>query len=239
MRRIHTYKPIIGIVSGMEYIDKGIYQKTVYCVNEDYINVICRFDAIPVLIPYSNDFKNMETFLKQLDGLLLIGGEDISSTCFNNKPSENKRDDFEIKIYNFFKKLNRPILGICRGLQLINVAEGGTLKNIVDTKISHFIEKDGWINYHNMNIVKQSKLYTIINESQYTISSLHHQQIDKLGNNLIVSATADDGIPEVIESNNSIFIMGFQGHIEKCFNNFKKYENIFKNFVEEAKNGKK
>ena len=63
MRRIHTYKPIIGIVSGMEYIDKGIYQKTVYCVNEDYINVICRFDALPVIIPYSNDFKNMEIFL--------------------------------------------------------------------------------------------------------------------------------------------------------------------------------
>ena len=230
-------KPIIGIVSSKEYIEKGNFKKAVYDANEDYVKLLYDFHAIPIIIPYINDFKSIEYFLKNIDGLLLIGGEDISPNCYSNGKSENKRDMFEIQLYKYFKKSKKPILGICRGLQLINVAEGGTLKNVSATDIKHYIEDDGWINYHNIKILKSSKLYNLINFEKYTISSLHHQQIEKLGKNLLVSAVADDDVIEAIEDKNENFIMAFQGHIEKCNNNFHKYNIVFKKFIKEAKNG--
>ena len=232
-------KPIIGIVSSMEYVDKGIYKKTVYDVNEDYVDLIYKCNAIPIIIPYLIDFKEIKSFLKNIDGLLLIGGEDVSNKTFNNQISDNKRDNFEIAIYKYFKENHKPILGICRGMQIINVAEGGTLKDIEKNEIEHFIEVDGWINYHNMNINYDSKLHKIINEDKYTVSSVHHQQIDKLGKNIVVSATADDDIIEAIEYKGQTFIIAFQGHIEKCCKNFNKYINVINKFIEEASNEKR
>lgn len=232
-------RPIIGIVSSKEYIDKGIYKKCVYAVNEDYLNLIYKYNGIPIIIPYTIDFKYLKSILKQIDALMLIGGEDIDKDCFNGKRSKNQRDNFEIEIYKYFKNENKPILGICRGLQIINVAEGGTLKNIEKTKIEHCIGLDGWINYHNIKIEKNTKLFELISENIYPISSVHHQQIDKLGKQIIISASSVDNVIEAIEINNNSFIIAFQGHIEKCLDNFDKYNNVIKRFIEVARNGKK
>jgi len=232
-------KPVIGIVSSKEYIDKGGYKKPVYDVNEDYINLIQKFGGIPIIIPYVVKVKELENFLDNIDGLLLIGGEDISKKCFVGKKSSNLRDDFEIAIYNYFKEKHRPILGICRGLQLINVAEGGTLKDIVKSKIEHFIGNDGWINYHEIKINEGTKLFQMLNEKIYTVSSVHHQQIEKLGVNLVISAVSNDDVVEAIEIIGDDFILGFQGHIEKCIDNFNKYGNVMKKFIKEANNEKR
>lgn len=231
-------KPIIGIVSSSEYVDKGIFKKNVFDVNKDYIEMIIKNDAVPIILPYVNDINDLENILKTIDGLLLIGGEDIEEDCYKKGKSKNPRDSFEIEIYNYLKKSHKPILGICRGLQLINVAEGGTLKNIEETSIHHYIEQDGWVNHHMIEINKNSKLYKIIKNKEYPVSSVHHQKIDKLGNNLIISAKSSDGVIEAIEGKDD-FIIAFQGHIEKCLDNFNKYYDVIKEFVKEAKNEKR
>ncbi len=230
-------QPIIGIVSNREYIEKGIYKKPIHNVNDDYLNMIYRCGGVPIIIPNTNTFDSLKPIVDKFDALLLIGGEDVSSNCYLGEKSKNPRDNFEIEIYNYFKKNKKPILGICRGLQIINVAEGGTLKNIDSSKIEHKIGMDGWINYHEIEIKNNTKLKKLISKTNYTISSVHHQAIDKLGKSLVVSATASDGVIEAIEYFDEIFIVAFQGHIEKCLNNYGDYINVIKKFIEEANNG--
>lgn len=229
-------KPIIGIVSNNEYIEKGMYKKLVHDVNDDYIKMICSCGGVPIIIPNTNTLDSLKTIIDKIDALLLIGGEDVSNNCSVGKKSENPRDNFEIEIYNYFKKNKKPILGICRGLQIINVAEGGTLKNVYNDKIEHKIGEDGWVNYHEIEIKNDTKLKELISRNSYTVSSVHHQAIDKLGKSLIVSAIAYDGIIEAIECSSEKFIVAFQGHIEKCLNNYDAYVNVIKKFIKEANN---
>lgn len=229
-------KTIVGIVTNLEFVSKGIYKKEVHDVNSDYINMIINNGGIPVIIPFVNEVSKLTEILNNIDCLLLIGGEDISPSCYSQSKSiKNKRDIFEIEIYNYFKKCKKPILGICRGLQLINVAEGGTLKNIENSQIKHFIDEDGWINHHEIFINDNTRIKRILNVDKYTVSSVHHQKIEKLGQNIIVSSQSEDGIIESIEYTGDSFIMGFQGHIEKCLDNFSKYNDVIKFFIKEAK----
>ena len=231
-------KPIIGIVSNYEYIPKGTFQKKVHDVNEDYLNMIISGGGIPLIIPFNNSEKDVKNISNVIDGLLLIGGDDISENCYkNNKATGNLRDIFEIEIYKCCKKQQKPILGICRGMQLINVAEKGTLKNIDEKNIKHNIESDGWVNHHEIYIINDTKLNKIIDLDKYFVSSVHHQQIEQLGDNLIVSSKSNDGVIESIENNKKNFIFGFQGHIEKCLTNLDKYNNIIDEFIMEASNG--
>ena len=98
-------KPIIGIVSNYECIPKGIFQKKVHDVNEDYLNMIINGGGIPLIIPFNNSEKDVKNISNVIDGLLLIGGEDISENCYkNNNATGNLRDIFEIEIYKYCKK---------------------------------------------------------------------------------------------------------------------------------------
>lgn len=233
-------KPIIGIVSNIGYIEKGPYKKEVLDVNSDYINMIIRNGGIPIIIPAFDSILDIKEFLKNVDGLLLIGGEDISPSCYSrSKEKKSKRDELEIEIYKYFKNHCKPILGICRGLQLINVAEGGTLTNINDSKINHFIEKDGWVNHHEIFIKNKTILKKIMMVDSYTTSSVHHQKISKIGKNVIVSSRSKDDVIESIEVTGKALIIGFQGHIEKCLDNFDKYNDVIKYFIKEAVNDKR
>ena len=225
--------PLIGIVATQESVEKGMGRKSIQFLNQDYIDALSRFNASAVIITL--DAIVTDRLADVLDGLLLVGGEDIAEECYlENHLRRNKRDLLEIELYDKFKIYNKPILGICRGMQLINVAEGGTLKNINTSIVEHTIGKDGWINYHDIAINNESKIYELIKRENYTVASVHHQQIDKLGDELTIAAISKDGIIEAIENRKYNFIVGFQGHIEKCLNNYSKYEKIFEKFIKET-----
>jgi len=233
-------KPIIGIVSNMEKIPKGCFQKEVYDINLDYINMIIENGGIPLIIPYIENLNDIKNITNKIDGLVLIGGEDVSIGCYKKlKAKPSKRDFVEINLYKECKKQKKPIMGICRGLQIINVAEKGTLKNIDSKIINHNIECDGWINYHEIDIKKNTILKRILKINKYTTPSLHHQQIDKLGKNLIISSISKDGIIESIESTGECLVIAFQGHIEKCLKNYDKYEKVIQYFIKETINEKR
>lgn len=205
-------------------------------VNNAYLSIISDFGAMPVIISNFPNAIDADAIARKFDGLLLIGGEDIVDTSVEKKETASNRDIVEKQLYYEFKERKKPIMGICRGMQLINVAEGGELySELPETQVRHYIEKDGWINYHNINIKNNTKIHTILKKEQSCISSVHHQGVRILGKNLQVSANAEDGLPEIIESvDNSAFIIGIQGHPEKIRKNFPEYNLIFKEFVEEA-----
>ncbi len=151
-------------------------------------------------------FVNYEEAIKNSLGLLLPGGGDIKPQRYNKKDEEvkysNQLDKAEEKFYFIAKKYDKKVIGICRGLQIINVFENGTLKNIE--------------NHENINHIINYKKTKII------VNSFHHQAIDKLGDNLKIIATSSDNIIEAIESDDKK-TLAFQFHPEKLRYNERKY----------------
>ncbi|MFV0504039.1 MAG: gamma-glutamyl-gamma-aminobutyrate hydrolase family protein [Lachnospirales bacterium] len=240
---------LIGIVSQVEVVNGREFET----VNNTYINALKAFGAMAIIIPATINMEMAEKYLDIVSGVLFTGGRDISPQSYNQKSIINyisdpniqprspysinnapniKQDEFELKLYKRAKEKKLNILGVCRGMQLINVAEGGTLiQHIEDNDVQHFVKEDGWIHYHDVKIQRDSKAFKLINKEIMGMSSLHHQGIDTLGENLQGVAYSPDGIVEIIESKDESFIMGVQGHIEVTYKNFPEHGEIFKGLL--------
>ncbi|MFA6119343.1 MAG: gamma-glutamyl-gamma-aminobutyrate hydrolase family protein [Parachlamydiales bacterium] len=256
-------KPIIGIPVPLLTTSTFFngHKKSLILTNS-YVDWMIEMGCIPLFIPITIDLNDVSFFADKLDGLLLPGGQDIDPSFYREKQKveysdniksfgsmfhrplslapDSKRDLIEINLYNLAKKNKLPILGICRGLQLINVAEGGTLHQEIPTAtISHSAEDDGLTPYHEISIEKSSQCYKLLGVEKYFTSSMHHQAINQLGSDLSASSKAIDGIIEIIESKNTEnFIFGIQGHPEITRKNLSLYNRIFLKFVEHAKKSK-
>ncbi len=230
-------KPIIGITLDSER--KKTYSKFPwYALRENYLTSLSKFNAIPV--PLLHEKKNINDFCKLIDALIITGGDfDINPKIYkaNNTKSKNiknKRTNFEINIFNNFFKLNKPILGICGGAQLINVACGGTLfQDLKKKPINHEQINPRNQTSHHINIFKKTKLYKICGSQKIKVNSAHHQSVKYIGKGLSISCKADDGVIEGIEHNNHKWCIGLQWHPEFLITKYDKI--ILKNFIKEAK----
>ena len=227
-------KPLIGITLDCE-TRKSYSKFPWYALRENYLTSLCKFNAIPV--PLTHEIKLVNSFSKFLDGLVITGGDfDIDPKYYNQakrgtKNIKSKRTNFEMKIYNKFLKINKPILGICGGAQLINVASGGTLiQNLKKKPINHEQTNPRNQTSHEININKKTKLFEICNINKIKVNSAHHQSVKKIGKDLIISAIANDGIIEGIEHKKHRWCIGLQWHPEFLITKFDL--KIFKNFVE-------
>ena len=227
-------KPLIGITLDSE--NGGNYSKFPwYALRENYLTSISSLNSIPIPLFHENNLIN--SYINLIDGLIITGGDfDIDPSLYNqsikgSKNIKNKRTFFEIKIYKKFLKLNKPILGICGGAQLINVAAGGTLiQDLNKNPIDHEQLNPRNETSHTININKKSKLFKICNKEKFSVNSAHHQAIEKLGRNFRVSASSSDGVIEGIEHKKHKWCMGLQWHPEFLItdNDLK----IFKNFID-------
>ena len=234
-------KPIIGIVPAFDE------EKKYYFLNEDNVKAIEQSGGNPVLLPYFNDEKNIHPLLSLIDGLYLTGGYDIDPTLFGEEPHPNLgvitrvRDDFEIVIIQKVLALDKPVLAVCRGSQILNVALGGTMyqdiysqKNIsplqhqqkaIDSHPSHYI-----------HIEKNTLLYNLVKRQKIKVNSRHHQANREVGKGLIVSGKASDGIIEAIESKVHRFVLGLQWHPENmAANGDESSIKIYDGFIEACK----
>jgi putative glutamine amidotransferase len=195
-----------------------------------------------------------ERLVEVLDGLVLAGGEDIDPHRYTRSPSIRyedglrgpgkrflrptgfapnlQRDEFEFALYGFAKQKGIPIFGICRGMQLINVAEGGTLhEENPESAIEHFMHDDGWIPYHTVCLREGTFTRRMMEVDSYMACSLHHQSIDRLAPTLTATAVAEDGIIESLELvDDDNFILAVQGHIEQMCNNLPAYKHLLRSF---------
>ncbi len=226
-------KPLIGITLDIE--KKKTYSKFPwYALRENYLLSISKLNSIP--IPLLHDKKLINSFSKILDGLIITGGDfDIDPKIYNQKKRgsksiKNKRTNFEIHIFKKFLELDKPILGICGGAQLINVAAGGTLiQDLKKFPINHEQLNPRNETSHKINILKKSKLFEICKKSIVDVNSAHHQAIKKLGKDLQVSAISSDGIIEGIEHKHHKWCIGLQWHPEFLITGVDL--KIFKNFI--------
>ena len=208
-----------------------------------YVSSIKRADGEVVWIDIENDEKATENALR-CDGLLLPGGADVNPALYGQVKDEKcgapneKRDNAEPKMLKAFLDAGRPVLAICRGIQIMNVTLGGTLiqdiKDMQKDKHMSFFTRGSHI--HNIKIEKDSILFDVFKSERIPVNSMHHQAIDKVADRLKVTAMSEDGFVEAVEIEDYPFCVGVQWHPEHMSKNNAKQQALFNAFVEKCKN---
>ncbi|MED5578831.1 MAG: gamma-glutamyl-gamma-aminobutyrate hydrolase family protein [Nitrospinota bacterium] len=211
-----------------------------------YILSIIKSGGVPFLLPSMTEENLTSDFVKNLDGLVVSGGgHDIDPLSYDEErhakcaPSNAKRENFEISLIKEAMKLDMPILGICGGMQAINVAAGGTLfqdiPSFFDNSIQHKPDEESTYSFHTIKI-KSSMLEEIFSSSSELVNSHHHQSVKKVPESFRVNAFSSDGVIEGIESIENSFVLGVQWHPESLFSymedNFSHSKKLFSFFVD-------
>lgn len=234
-------KPVIGITT---FCEKGA-NKVFNSVSYNYVKSIMLAGGVPILIPLDANNEDIDIYLEKVDGLLFTGGVDVSPLLYDEDPLKeiNKispdRDSYEIKLFNKAISMDIPILGICRGMQLINVALEGSLYQDINVQIKNSNgHSPSEINvdelYHSVAIKIDSRLFKILNKDKIFVNSFHHQCVKKLGKNLRPVAFSSDNIVEAYESCKQRFLLGIQWHPEDLVVKRSEFLGIFKELIEEC-----
>lgn len=240
---------VIGIT--LDWDDSPTYSKSYpwYALRCNYAEVISNNGAVPVMIPY--DFESIENYTNIIDALLIPGGDyDLDPAVYGEETQEvtrnlrNLRSDFEMTLIKSMIKQNKPILGICAGQQLLAAMHGGKLLQDIKTHIPNAMEHEQRNldivmdkPSHTIKIVKDSLLYKIIGQEEIEVNSSHHQAVKSVGEGMIISAVAPDGVVEAIESSNYRFMLGVEWHPEYETSIFD--QKIIRYFIETAKKNEK
>lgn len=197
-------------------------------VSEDvqvYIDSIKEAGAEPVLLPQIKNKKEAKKVLKTVDAVILTGGEDITPSYYKEKPHPQAfepKEDRDVSDYWLSKvaiEEDYPVLGTCRGMQMINIVLGGTLyQDLPSEYISELVHRDPKgedFVYHDCTIIdKNSHLYKALKTEKLMVNAWHHQAIERLGEGLKVTAKSSDGIIEGVELEGKTFVVGTQFHPE-------------------------
>lgn len=233
-KEVSEYYPVIGVSCHLKNEEKF------YAVKSDYITAIEKAGGLPFIIPIVNENKLKEKLISLCDGLLLTGGfgkTEITKKSFIPLREQNpRRYDFDKFLIEYALKKDFPLLGICRGHQMLNEVTEGTINLKLPTEtICHYQTIPKHEPSHNITIIKGTKLHRLLNTETIRVNSLHTQGIKTFAPGFVASAIADDGVIEAIESKKHTFIMGLQFHPEKMINNFPKFKEIFFHFVNQCK----
>ncbi|MFJ7952456.1 gamma-glutamyl-gamma-aminobutyrate hydrolase family protein [Lysinibacillus sp. NPDC096418] len=216
-------------------------------LNAAYSKSILEAGGIPIIVPFGVD-EDVSQVLSIADGLLLSGGHDVHPFYFGAEPSPKlgqiypERDMVELALTNRAIEREMPIFGICRGIQLLNVALGGTLYQDIDSEVQsnkllkHAQQAARGVATHYVNIDEGNLLMKIIEQKQLAVNSYHHQAINVLAESLNVVATSSDGIIEAVAHEALPFCLGVQWHPEElAIAGNEAAKQLFKAFVEASK----
>lgn len=221
-------KPVIGIVATSNYnLTNDTFADT-YRYGNNYIKVIIENGGIPLLIPYVDDEVIYET-LDMCDGLILPGGNRVMTSA--------------LEIVDYFYKKNKPILGICLGMQTLAMysvnkdrEESKRIIKVIDNGVNHWpkeiLRDNNGELAHKIKILKNTKLYDLFANEELMVNSVHKCTITEVGKEFRISAYSEDGLIEGIEySGNDKYILGVQFHPEVL----PQYKDIFKEFIKRCK----
>lgn len=228
-------KPIIGVMPLWDDEKQSIWMLP------GYIDGIQQAGGAPVIFPFSADEDELKQLAQMCDGFLFTGGHDVSPEMYREVPLEGlvscckKRDTLEGIVFREAVGFNKPVLGICRGLQFINVALGGTLYQDIPTQhpsaVEHHQQPPYHIPSHEVAVVKGSPLHKCLETEKLSVNSCHHQALKALAPGLEVMATASDGIVEAVYMPKHRFLWAVQWHPEFSYQT-EISRRIFSAFVE-------
>jgi putative glutamine amidotransferase len=233
-------QPLIGITSGLMQNSSGVL---VCQLGQAYVTAVQRAGGIPMVIPVGIDESALASLLSRLDGVLLSGGGDIDPLLFNGAPHPKvygispERDAMEINLVTTALQMDKPLLAICRGIQVLNVALGGGLYTHIQDQVEHSLKHDWFPKFprdklaHTLSLTCESKLDQIYGADEIWVNSLHHQGISRVGEGLIATAFAPDGLVEGLEVKGLTFALGVQWHPE-CLPDDPGSQNLFSAFVQ-------
>ncbi|MCD2442578.1 gamma-glutamyl-gamma-aminobutyrate hydrolase family protein [Agromyces sp. SYSU K20354] len=217
--------PLIGVVADRKSASYGAWVDIpTDAISHTYVSAIQEAGGAPILFPSIDvHVDDPERLIDLIDGLFLPGGRDLDAELYGSvaHPSNDQplrvRDELEIALTRLARERDVPVLGACRGMQVLNVALGGTLEQHLGDRVDLTPHRHiyGEHTSHPVSIHSDTLLRSITHEAEFEISSHHHQGVDRLGEGLAVSASAPDGVIEAIEATDGAFCLGVQWHPEE------------------------
>jgi putative glutamine amidotransferase len=235
-------KPLVGIPTHT-YIADGV---TRYAGLASYTRAVDCADGAPVFIPLNLDDETLRAIFDRLDGLLVQGGLDVHPKEYGEEIApycgeiDSAEDATELRLLRWAFEKTLPLLAICRGIQILNVAAGGTLYQDIDAQLPNPLHhphiKGNPANFraHTIEIEPRSRLARVLGATQIAVNSRHHQAVKQVAPGFHITARAPDGVVEAIEPDDSKrFALGVQFHPENLIDDDARILNLFKEFIHE------
>jgi putative glutamine amidotransferase len=230
--------PLIGITSGTEPVLPGFY-----ILRHDYVRSVELSGGVPVVLAPAGAALH-PALLSKLDGLVLTGGIDVTPRLYREEAhptvteTSAERDEFEVKLVLEVLAHDVPVLAICRGMQLLNVALGGTLVQDIRTEAGSAVRHDDFERprtdlAHTVSVVTGTRLHELLGRDEVEVNTFHHQAVARLATPLVASAFAPDGLVEAVELPARRFVLGVQWHPEAWWREGR-FAALFRALVEAA-----
>ena len=229
-------RPLIGITIGYSPDDREIFQ-----LRDDYVRSVETAGGLPLVLAPGRP-EDAALLLDRLDGLLLTGGADVGPHIYGAEQHPTvvrvlpERDAFELALVREALSHDLPLLAICRGHQVLNVATGGTLVQDIpselESTVDHDPEGERWHRAHGVRVLPGTRLRAILERDEVAVNSFHHQAVKDVGQGLVVSARATgDGVIEALERPDSRFVVGVQWHPEAFWDKGGAFQPLFEALV--------
>lgn len=229
-------RPLIGLVTGLNK------EETYLTVNTGYVRAMEEAGALPVALPLTEDEAELSEIVAQMDGLLFTGGGDIDPALYGEYtlPAcggiDTLRDGMELALARLAARSDKPVLGICRGFQVLNVALGGTLYQDIPSQLpaamAHRQKQPERFPAHPVEAAEGTLLREIAGTDVFRVNSLHHQAVKDLAEGLVCNACAPDGVIEAASLPAHPWFLGVQWHPERLWQNDDISMKIFRAFAD-------
>ena len=233
---MNKLKPLIGVMPLWDDDKESVWMLP------GYLEGIRQAGGIPVILPFTSENDELEQLAKMCDGFLFTGGHDVSPELYSEKPVDDSvicckdRDEMESWYLKYAISSDKPLLGICRGIQFINAALGGTLYQDLPTQhsseIDHHQKPPYDIPVHTVSIVKDSPLGKFLDTERLSVNSYHHQAVKDLSPRLKAMAISTDGLIEAVFMPEHRFLWAVQWHPEFSYLTDINSRKIFKAFID-------
>ena len=234
-----------GIAGPSESRSFARLSDVLYC-GADYVRNVAGAGGVPILLTITDDADSIAKIVSLIDGLLLTGGEDVHPSHYGQSPlmpeqvAMRERDHFEFKLLELFLPTGKPVLAICRGHQVLNVALGGTLIQDIPSLVGTAHHSQTALppsTTHHVELTANCALTRIFGTQKVDVNSYHHQAVDKVAPALQVIGRSEEGIVEAVEQTDHPFLIGVQWHPERITDNSNVHRRLFESFVVACKEG--
>lgn len=235
---VENNKPFIIVTADYDY------NKDISLIKNLYCEALAETGGVPVLLPLSMNDDLIDVYIDKCDGLMVTGGPDVDAEYYGerNLPFNGElspyRDAMELSLIKKAVSKGKPVLGICRGMQIMNAAMGGTLyqdihEQIKDRQlIKHSQNAPRWHATHEVTIKKGSFMWEVFKAERVSVNSFHHQAVKDIALDFEGTACSDDGIVEAIEYRKSSFAVGVQWHPEDLYKKSDLQRGLFRKFID-------